>query len=71
MEGSYNVAVKNNWIVYIVGSNIASLLPAQMSVNHDPNDVFEELLCKKAVNCIQNPSGHSIRTTYRSIPASA
>ena len=55
MESSYNVAVKNNKIDYIVSSNIASLLLAQMSVNPDLDDVFEELLCKKGNELYSKP----------------
>ena len=57
METSYNVAVKNNKIDYIVGSNIASLLLAQMSVNPDLEDVFEELLSKRGNELYSKPIG--------------
>ncbi|MBR5341203.1 MAG: hypothetical protein IK151_04670 [Erysipelotrichaceae bacterium] len=47
MENSYNVAVKNNNIDYIVSSNVASLILAQMAENPDFEEVLSELLSKK------------------------
>ena len=47
MENSYNVSMKNSKIDYIVGSNIASLLLAQISENPDLEEILNELLSKK------------------------
>jgi len=47
MENSYNVSLRNSSIDYIVGSNIASLILAQMSENPGLESVFAELLSKK------------------------
>ncbi|MBO4920108.1 MAG: hypothetical protein J5365_08145 [Erysipelotrichaceae bacterium] len=47
MENSYNVSLKNNKIDYIVGSNIASLLLAQISENPNLEEILNELLSKK------------------------
>lgn len=55
MENSYNVALKNNKIDYIVGSNIASLLLAQMSENLELENIFYELLSKKGNELYSKP----------------
>lgn len=47
MESSYNVTLKNSKIDYIVSSNIASLVLAQMSENIELEDVFDELLSER------------------------
>lgn len=47
LENSYNVAVKNDIIDYIVGSNVASLVLAQLAENPDFEGVLEELLSHK------------------------
>ena len=47
MENAYNVALKHNKIDYIVSSNIASLLLAQISENPDLVEILDELLSKK------------------------
>ena len=47
MENSYNVSMKNDKIDYIVSSNIASLLLAQISENPDLEEILNELLSKK------------------------
>lgn len=65
MENSYNVAMKNDKIDYIVGSNIASLLLAQISENPDLKEILEELLSKKgnelfskSIRCFNLEAGH-------------
>lgn len=55
MESSYNVSVKNNMIDYIVASNIASLVLAQMSMNSNLQQVFEELLSKEGNELYSKP----------------
>ena len=55
MESSYNVSVKNNMIDYIVASNIASLVLAQMSMNANLQQVFEELLSKEGNELYSKP----------------
>ncbi len=47
LENSYNVALKNDQIDYIVSSDISSLILAQISENPDLRDVFRELLSNK------------------------
>lgn len=65
MEGSYNVAVKNNKIDYIVSSNIASLLLGQMSANPELEDVFEELLSKRGNELYSKPiSVFNLKTVH-------
>lgn len=55
MESSYNVTLKNNKIDYIVSSNIASLVLAQMSENIELEDVFDELLSKRGNELYSKP----------------
>ncbi|MBR2068041.1 MAG: hypothetical protein IJ875_07295, partial [Solobacterium sp.] len=47
MENSYRIAVKNNQIDYVVSSNVASLVLAQISEDPKLEPVFKELLSKK------------------------
>ncbi|MBO4919889.1 MAG: hypothetical protein J5365_07020 [Erysipelotrichaceae bacterium] len=55
MENSYNVAMKDDEIDYIVSSNIASLVLAQMSENTELEGVFEELLSNKGNELYSKP----------------
>ena len=55
MENSHNVSLKNNKIDYIVSSNIASLVLAQMSENIELESVFEELLSNKGNELFSKP----------------
>ncbi|MBR4462491.1 MAG: hypothetical protein IKS51_07940 [Erysipelotrichaceae bacterium] len=55
MASSYNVSVKNDKIDYIVASDIASLVLAQMSENTKLESVFEELLSKKGNELYSKP----------------
>ena len=55
MENSYNVAMRNNKIDYIVSSNIASLVLAQMSENTELEGVFEELLSNRGNELYSKP----------------
>ena len=55
MDNSYNIAIKDNKIDYIVGSNIASLLLAQISENPQLKPVLEELLSKRGNELFSKP----------------
>lgn len=54
-ENSYNVAPKNSGIDYVVGSNIASLILAQMTGDPRLEEVFDELLSKKGNELYSKP----------------
>ena len=55
MENSFNIAIKNSKIDYIVSSNIASLLLAQISENPKIETVLAELLSKKGNELFSKP----------------
>ena len=55
MENSRRVSIKDSRVDYVVVSNIASLILAQMSENNELKPVFEELLSRKGNELYSKP----------------
>ena len=55
LESSFDVAPKKNGIDYLIGSNVASLLLAQVSQNPELDQIFDELLSRDGDDLYSKP----------------